>query len=400
MAVSHVQRKANLPKNPTGNKHALLTAGRGLVPFAAKPLKLYSLNAEKLNLSQIDFCVSKSQKDSMISLIIPTYNRAGVLKRALDSAMNLAFQDYEIIVVDNGSTDATPAIVGDLQNNTGGRTLRYVREERIGLHNARHAGVWAAKGDVLVFTDDDASFAPGWLGAYAQAFEAHPEMVAAGGPVRPSWEAPPPKWLLEFMGDAKTFGILSLMEPYDSFRLAHDGVFFGVNMAIRRDVLLRLGGFNPESFGDIWLGDGETGLNYKMWRQQMLIGYVPQALVYHHIPVERMTLRYFCCRMENQGICDLYSELHHNSSGALNILKRLTRLALRYAQYGAMGLWVNDRTDINALNMQLKAAKAQAQLKYMLKFILDKEFQAFVIKTDWLDEVRTYEQPSATLQDR
>jgi cellulose synthase/poly-beta-1,6-N-acetylglucosamine synthase-like glycosyltransferase len=59
------------------------------MPFAAKLPKLYSLNAEKL-----------------------TYNRVGVLKRALDSAMNFAFQDYEIIVVDNGSTDAT--IVGDL----------------------------------------------------------------------------------------------------------------------------------------------------------------------------------------------------------------------------------------------------------------------------------------------
>jgi glycosyltransferase involved in cell wall biosynthesis len=65
--------------------------------------------------------------------------------------MNLAFQDYEIIVVDNGSTDATPAIVGDLQSNTGGRTVRYVREERIGLHNARHAGVWAAKGDAGLY---------------------------------------------------------------------------------------------------------------------------------------------------------------------------------------------------------------------------------------------------------
>jgi cellulose synthase/poly-beta-1,6-N-acetylglucosamine synthase-like glycosyltransferase len=82
------------------------------MPFAAKLPKLYSLNAEKLNLSQIDFRVPKSQRESMISLIIPTYNRVGVLKRALDSAMNFAFQDYEIIVVDNGSTDAT--IVGDL----------------------------------------------------------------------------------------------------------------------------------------------------------------------------------------------------------------------------------------------------------------------------------------------
>ena len=48
------------------------------------------------------------------------------------------------------------------------------------------------------------------------------------------------------------------MEPYDGFRLDPNGVFFGVNMAIRRDVLLKLGGFNPDSFGDVWLGDGET----------------------------------------------------------------------------------------------------------------------------------------------
>jgi glycosyl transferase family 2 len=85
------------------------------------------------------------------------------------------------------------------------------------FHNARHAGVWAAKGDILIFTDDDATFAQGWLRAYADAFDTHPEMVAAGGPVRPVWEDPAPTWLLQFMGDAKTFGTLSLMEPYDTF---------------------------------------------------------------------------------------------------------------------------------------------------------------------------------------
>ena len=332
----------------------------------------------------------------MISLIIPTYNRAGVLKRALNSALSLAFQPYEIVVVDNGSMDATPAVVKNLQKTGGGCTLKYVREERIGLHNARHAGVWASKGDVLVFTDDDATFAPGWLRAYADAFDAHPEMVAAGGPVRPVWETPPPKWLLQFMGDAKTFGILSLMEPYDSFRLDPTGMVFGVNMAIRRNVLLELGGFNPDSFGDAWLGDGETGLVYKIWEHKMLIGYVPEALVYHHIPPERMTVEYFRRRAANQGVCDLYSEFHKRPPRVLSICKRLALLALRHARSWMVGYLVKDRVDIDALNIQLEAARSQAQLKYMLKVALDKKFQSFVIKTDWLNDVRPVEQSSVT----
>ncbi len=332
----------------------------------------------------------------MISLIIPTYNRAGVLKRALNSAMSLAFQPYEIVVVDNGSTDTTPAVVKDLQETSARRTLKYVREERIGLHNARHAGVWASEGKLLVFTDDDATFAPGWLRAYADAFDAHPEMVAAGGPVRPVWEAPPPKWLLQFMDDAKTFGILSLMEPHDSFRLDPIGMIFGVNMAIRRDVLLELGGFNPDSFGDAWLGDGETGLVYKIWEHKMMIGYVPEALVYHHIPPERMTVEYLRRRAANQGVCDLYSEFHRKLPSVLSIFKRSALLALRHARSWMVGCLVKDRADIDALNIQLEAARSQAQLKYMLKVALEKKFQSFVVKTDWLNDVRPAEQSSVT----
>jgi glycosyltransferase involved in cell wall biosynthesis len=336
----------------------------------------------------------------MISLIIPTYNRAGVLKRALNSAMSLAFDAYEIVIVDNGSTDTTPGIVRDLQDTSGAHKLKYVREERIGLHNARHAGAWASEGEVLVFTDDDATFAPDWLRAYADAFDAHPEMVAAGGPVRPVWEAPPPKWLLDFMGDAKTFGALSLMEPYDSFRLDLDGMVFGVNMAIRRNVLLELGGFNPESFGDAWLGDGETGLVYKIWEHKMLIGYVPEALVYHHIPPERMTVEYFRRRAANQGVCDLYSEFHRSLPGALSIFKRSALLALRHARSWLAGCLVKDRADIDALNTQLEAARSQAQLKYMLKVALEKKFRSFVVKKDWLDDVRPVEQSSVTTSRR
>jgi glycosyltransferase involved in cell wall biosynthesis len=336
----------------------------------------------------------------MISLIIPTFNRAVLLKRALDSALNVDYSpaDYEIIVVDNGCSDATQAVVQDAQDSHPPHKINYIREERLGLHNARHAGVWAAKGDILIFTDDDATFAPDWLRAYAAAFDAHPEMVAAGGPVRASWDAPPPNWLVEFMGEGKTFGILSLREPYDHFRLNSDGEFFGVNMAIRADVLFELGGFNPEAFGDIWLGDGETGLNYKLWKHKLLIGYVPEALVYHHIPRERMTIEYLRLRMANQGVCDLYSDFHRALPNPRSILRRAGGLILRNYRSWLAAMLVKNRTDVQSLNVQLESARTQAQLKYMLKVALNKRFQTFVSKKDWLNDVRPMEKRSEVHQ--
>ena len=331
-----------------------------------------------------------SRNDPTISLIIPTYNRAASLKRALESALNLDYppERYEIIVVDNGSVDATAAVVEEGQRKNREYRLRYVREERLGLHNARHAGVRAAEGEILLFTDDDATFDRGWLRAYAEAFASHDEMAAAGGPVRASWEIRPPQWLVEFMGDAKTFGILSLMEPYDDFRLNEDGIFFGVNMAIRANVMLEMGGFNPEAFGTVWLGDGETGLMYKLWAHRMPIGYVPEALVYHHIPPERMTVQYLRVRMANQGACDLYSDFHRALPNTRSILGRVCRLILKNARSWIGAVLVKNRTDVASLNIQLEAARTQAQLTYMLKIALNRNLQSFVAKKDWLNDFR------------
>src|SRR5215510_9818844 len=125
-----------------------------------------------------------------LSIIIPTHNRAALMTQAVRSAFALHYPAdcYEIIVVDNASTDSTPEMVEALQNEARGKVLRYVREDRLGLHNARHVGARAAEGQILLFTDDDATFDPGWAQAYAEAFAQHTDMMAAGGPVRPIWE--------------------------------------------------------------------------------------------------------------------------------------------------------------------------------------------------------------------
>ena len=75
-------------------------------------------------------------------------------------------------------------------------------------------------------------------------------MMASGGPVRPIWETEPPQWLLDYIAESKIFTILSIMEPHTEFRIDQKGGFFGVNTAIRRNILFEVGGFNPDSFGE------------------------------------------------------------------------------------------------------------------------------------------------------
>ena len=264
--------------------------------------------------------------------------------------------------------------------------VNYVPEPKLGLHNARHAGAHVARGQILVFTDDDATFDARWLRAYATAFEAYPKMVAAGGPVRPVWEAPPPKWLLDYMGDAKYFGPLSLMEPFEEFCLGPDAFFWGVNMAIRRDALFSVGGFNPESFGKTWLGDGESGLRRKLWEREMLIGYVPDALVYHHVPPERMTVRYLCTRMGNEGACEIYAKFHKGLPHWFRVCQQTAAIAFSNTKFWVAALLLRDRTDTRSLSIQLRAADTQSQFKYLLRLLADHDFRDLVVKKDWLNE--------------
>lgn len=330
-----------------------------------------------------------------LSLVIPTFRRPDTLVAGLKSLQNQTLANFEILVVDNAAEPAVEQLVQEF-NRTARVTARYIPEPRLGLHYARHAGARAATGEILVFTDDDATFDPGWLQAYAEAFTAHQEMAAAGGPVRPIWESPPPQWLLDYMlnggkstsrlGPGKMFTILSLMEPYDYFCIDKRGFFFGVNMAIRRDVLFQVEGFNIECFGNIWLGDGETGLQIKLWNRGMLIGYIPKALVNHHIPTERMTVEYFTRRWENDAGAESYQDYH----GAVPSRVRTLRLAFWMIRNNwriiLLGRRLKGHTDKVSLDLQLDAARKRAQVKYLIRLSWDSQFRSLVQKSSWLSQ--------------
>ena len=336
----------------------------------------------------------KGSYDAMsVSLIIPTYNRASRLRKALESAATLELPDgvVEIVVVDNGSTDDTPDVVAQFKKrHPACLPLQYVQEERRGLHNARHAGARQSRGQLLIFTDDDATFSRRWLSTYVEAFNAHPEMVAAGGPVRPVWEEDPPKWLAALIAGTPQFGPLSLMEPFRDFRIGAECFFWGVNMAIRRDVLFEVGGFNPELFGPLSLGDGESGLNYKLVRRGMAIGYVPLAVVYHHIPKERMTMQYMRKRHASTGAEVIYSKYHGHLPYRLRLMLNASQLFCRNSVRWIAAAIVFNRDDLRSVRFQLDAVCTWRQFTYTLQLITDRSLRRLVGRDNWLsvDQLR------------
>ncbi|NJB69209.1 glycosyltransferase involved in cell wall biosynthesis [Desulfobaculum xiamenense] len=317
-----------------------------------------------------------------ISVIVPTYRRPGELGRCLRSLAGQTTHGFEALVVDNAADAGVRALVEGMAAGFPVR-LDYVPEPRLGLHFARNAGIRAAHGDLLLFTDDDATFASGWCAAYAEAFAAHPDMAAAGGPVRAAWEVPPPDWLVAFMGGEGTFPILSLLDGADAFRKGRE-VFYGVNMAVRREALVAAGGFNPEAFGEVWLGDGETGLMRALWAAERPVGYVPEAEVFHHIPPARMTRAYFERRMANGGAMDAYARHRGRVPGRLRLLRSAAGIALR-----SLGDWlgalVRRGTDRESLELALRAAHSRARCAYLLRLAGSDEFRNLVNRTNWLE---------------
>lgn len=117
----------------------------------------------------------------MISVVVPTYNRKPLLGMCLNSLMNQTHNDYEIIVVDDGSTDGTPSLVKSLQGEFKG--LRYFRQENQGHSVARNLGFSRARGEIIASTDDDCVAEGEWLERIEEGLIKHPNIAAIGGSI-------------------------------------------------------------------------------------------------------------------------------------------------------------------------------------------------------------------------
>ena len=251
----------------------------------------------------------------MLSVIIPTWNRAERLELALHSLarQTLPTSNYEIIVLDNGSRDRTRAVIAEFKETFG--SIHYIYDESPGLHVGRHRGFRTAKGDILVFVDDDVEAFPTLLSSIGERFE-NPKVALVGGKCLPKYEGQVSEllsamWAPNARGE-RIVGYLSLIDLGDFPKMIDPLLVFGCNFSIRRSVLLAAGGFHPDGLPEQLIrfrGDGETYVSRYIAAKGYNAFYDPNASVYHHVPRSRMTLEYLCQRAYNEGISNSYAKI-------------------------------------------------------------------------------------------
>jgi glycosyltransferase involved in cell wall biosynthesis len=180
-----------------------------------------------------------------VTVVVPTSGRAGYLEVTLDSlSSQRTATPHEVLVVDDGATDATPEIA----ERFGARVVRH--GERRGLNAARNTGLREARGDLIAFVDDDVFVPPGWLDALVEGAERHPEADAFGGPIRARFEGHAPRACGREDPPITTLDL----GPAD----VEAEMVWGANFAVRRSAVERVGEFD-ESF-DRGHGDEEEWL--------------------------------------------------------------------------------------------------------------------------------------------
>ncbi len=252
----------------------------------------------------------------MLSIIIPTRNRSELLQKALESLtkQTLNANQFEVLVVDNGSTDNTAEVCQRFQGKL--EKLRYFYEATPGLHIGRHKGYEEACGDILVYIDDDIEALPNWLEAIQDCFS-NPEVALVGGNILPSYLETPPEWLIKLWKKSRIFNgnaiaALSLIQLPEGQYGISPLYIWGCNFSVRKDIVEKAGGFHPDGMPQELIrfrGDGETHISQYILDNKHRCLFDSRASVYHAVTPERMTMDYFKKRAFNQGISNSYAQL-------------------------------------------------------------------------------------------
>jgi glycosyltransferase involved in cell wall biosynthesis len=233
------------------------------------------------------------------TVLIATYNRSDLLDETLHYLARMQVSQalrWDVIVIDNNSTDATRPVV-ERHIPTFPVTLRYLFEPAQGRSSALNTGIKAAEGKILAFTDDDVRVADSWLDSATEPLcGLDTSLVYTGGPVRPIWESAPPRWLDLDRGDL--WGTIAIQNHGSTPFIYEEKrkVPLGANMAVRRDVFNRVGLFRPDlgrAGGPLLLGQEVPDLLLRVRAAGLRGMYVPGMHVHHHIPSRRLTPEYF-----------------------------------------------------------------------------------------------------------
>lgn len=267
----------------------------------------------------------------ILSIVIPTKNRAALLDKALESiGRQQVDQDtYEVIVIDNGSTDRTKDIVKEYKKRH--KNCRYFYDARPGLHVGRNRGLLESRGELVGYLDDDVILFPNWIHTVLTAFE-DKEVMYVGGSVIPydmSLLTPDfrtrheiQKGIYRYIYSISCFWEPDITESDTRIHQAEE--FIGANCVYRKNILYACKGFHPDGMPNhllMYRGDGESYVREFILAHKMKALYYAQASVYHMIDVSRVNDSYIKYMYFRGGISFMYTSLR--AGGLLGGMKKL-----------------------------------------------------------------------------
>lgn len=234
----------------------------------------------------------KRERVTDITVLVCTYNRAADLRDLLETALVQETDGtftYEVLVVDNNSSDDTREVVKDFINR-GHSNLRYLFEGRQGKSNALISGLKAARGRLYVITDDDFILPSDWLRNIVQAFHVHPDVSCVGGKVLPLWQSEPPAWLTP-----RHWSAVAVTDYGDAeFYAQASNQICLLACAFRLADVQAVGGYNRElgvTKGKIG-GTEDLDVLKRLWQSGRKGLYIPTISFLHKVTPERMTKAY------------------------------------------------------------------------------------------------------------
>src|SRR5205823_3988083 len=195
-----------------------------------------------------------------VSVVICSYNGARTIRDCLAGLQKLEYPNYEVIVVDDGSTDSTAAIADEYH-------CRVIRTENWGLSNARNTGWQAATGDIVAYIDDDAYPDPHWLEYLAATFRSAPHAAVGGPNLAPPGDGP----IAECIARAPGGPVHVLLSDREAEHLP------GCNMAFRKARLEAIGGFDPQ----FRTAGGDVDVCWRLEERGFTLGFSAAAMVWH-----------------------------------------------------------------------------------------------------------------------
>ncbi len=235
-----------------------------------------------------------------VSAVICSYNRARFVIKAVESIFNQGYDLslFEVIVVDNNSTDNTVALLEEYKNMHPQYNFSYYVERNQGVAYARNRCAHEAKGEIIAYLDDDSEAQPGWLNTILSFFDTHPDVYSVGGLITPRFLTGIPNWYSKYFN-----GLVGSFDQGPAVKqLTGERYPCGANMAFRKDAFEKIGYFNT------LLGRSGTGLlanEEKDIYKRILAGgfkvyYLPSMSVLHAVEANKFDTKYV--RRHSMGI--------------------------------------------------------------------------------------------------